>query len=209
MAPLRRKRSKINLLIPFAIIALVFGTILWNKHRTSRLVTIPPQVSPSTEKRSVILFFVADGSRLAREARKLDSCQSAEDCVKETLVELFNGPFGHLDEALPDGLLLNSVRIEGGVAFVDMNKTFAEAMLSGSSAEMTAVYSIVNTVCFNFPEITRVKLTVEYGNTPIMKHLDLSAPLLPDYTFEMIEIRTPAPAFKVNPLEEIPSEGKP
>ena len=57
-------------------------------------------------------------------------------------------------------------------------------MPSGSSAEMLAVYSIVDTIAFNFPQITRVKLTIEGNDKALLRHLDLSDPLVPDYTLE-------------------------
>jgi hypothetical protein len=38
---------------------------------------------------------------------------------------------------------------------VDLEKGFSEALQPGSSAEMLAVYAIVNTICVNLPEIPR------------------------------------------------------
>jgi hypothetical protein len=48
---------------------------------------------------------------------------------------------------------------------------------------MLAVYSIINTVCFNYPQIAMVRITVA-GGAAALKHLDLSDPLPPDYTLE-------------------------
>ena len=109
----------------------------------------------------------------------------------------------YLDEALPEGTLLTGVRLEGDLAVVDVTKPFAAELPSGSSAEMLAVYSIVNTVCFNYPQITRVRITVE-GAPAILNHLDLSDPLPPDYSLEREATSTnmaapvtpPAPAAK-------------
>lgn len=184
MPPVRRKRSTINLLVPFLIIALVFGALLWNKYRTTRLVNPKPAARLATGKRTAVLFFVAEGSRLAREAREMEPCNDEAACVKETLDELAYGPLGDLDDALPQGTLLNSVRFEGTAAVVDLNRAFVDAMPSGSSAEMMAVYSIVNTVCLNFPKTGGVRLTVDGAGGVLLRHLDLSAPLSPDYTLE-------------------------
>lgn len=186
MAPLRRKRSTISLLVPFLIIALVFGVLIWNKYRASRTPNPRPLVQHPTGARTVVLFFVADDTRLAREARQLESCADTAACVRGTLAELFNGPLGELDLALPEGSHLNDVRIEGDLAVVDLNRSFVESMPSGSSAEMMAVYSIVNTVCVNFPQITRVKLTVGGEGRVLLGHLDLSAPLTADYSLEAV-----------------------
>jgi hypothetical protein len=184
MAPVRRKRSTISLLVPFLIIALVFGVLLWNKYRASRMVNPRPHVQQPSGARTVVLFFVADGTRLAREARELGPCSDTTACVRGVLDELFNGPLGELDQALPEGALVNEVRVEGNMAVVDVSRSFLDAMPSGSSAEMMAVYSIVNTVCVNFPQITRVRLTAAGEGNLVLGHLNLSEPLTPDYSLE-------------------------
>jgi len=203
MAPIRRRKISISLLIPFAIIALVFGALIWKKMQDSRELHPVPQVDQPATIRKGVLFFVADGTRLAREARELPSCTDAETCVKDLLDELFSGPVGDLDEALPEGALLTGVRLEGDLAVVDVTKPFATELPSGSSAEMLAVYSIINTVCFNYPQVTRVRITVE-GAPATLNHLDLTDPLPPDYSLERESTPTnmaapvtpPAPAAK-------------
>lgn len=184
MAAQHKKRVSISLLIPFLVLALVFGVMLWQKYRDSRALPTAPQIQPALGKRTVVLFFVSDGTRLAREARELDPCQDDSACLADVLEELLNGPVGEYEEPLPDGSAVNTVTIENDLAIVDMNTAFAQALPSGSSAEMLAVYSIVNTVTSNFPQITRVKLTVDGADVSRLRHLDLSEPLNPDYTLE-------------------------
>ena len=203
MAPIRRKKISISLLIPFAIVAMVFGALIWKKMQASRELHPVPQVNQPAAIRKGVLFFVADGTRLAREARELPACTDTETCVKDLLDELFSGPVGDLDEALPESAVLTGVRLEGDLAVVDVSKAFATDLPAGSSAEMLAVYSIVNTVCFNYPQIARVRILVE-GAAPTLIHLDLSDPLPPDYTLERETTSTnstvpatpPAPAEK-------------
>ena len=192
MAPVRRRKISISLLIPFVIVAMVFGTLIWKKMQDSRALHPVPQVSQPDASRMGVLFFVADGVRLAREARELPSCPDTETCVKDLLEELFSGPVGDLDEALPEGVLLAGVRLEGDQAVVDVTRPFATDLPSGSSAEMLAAYSIINTVCFNFPQIARVRITVE-GAAASLSHLDLSEPLPPDYTLERDSTSTNSP----------------
>lgn len=180
----QRKRVNISLLIPFLVIALVFGLLIWQKYQASREVPPSPQIQQPAAERKAVLFFVAEGSKLAREARELESCDGPAVCVKVVLDELFNGPVGDLDEALPEGATLNGVRVEGDTAFVDLNKSFADELPTGSSAEMLAVYSIVDTICVNFPQIAKVKLNIEGKGNIGLEHLDLSEPLTPDYSLE-------------------------
>lgn len=193
MALQPRKRVNISLLIPFLAIALVFGGIIWQKYRASREVPLVPQLQYPVGKRTVVLFFVADGVRLAREAREIDPCDDSAVCVKRVLEELANGPVGEFDEALPDGSVINSVSINGSLAGIDLNRTFSDALASGSSAEMLAVYSIINTIAVNFPQIASVKLNIEGNDKSLLRHLDLSEPLVPDYTLELPPQDTPDP----------------
>jgi hypothetical protein len=207
MQPVRRKRSSINLLVPFLIIALVFGALLWNKYRATRMINPKPTAQSALGKRTVVLLFVDGGSKLAREAREMDQCADTTACVKDTLDELFYGPLGELDEALPEGSMVNAVRIEGTIAVVDVSRNFVDEMPSGSSAEMMAVYSIVNTVCLNFPKITGVRFTVAGDGKVALEHLDLSDPLAADYTLEAV----PAPSGGVpaKPSKSDTTKGKP
>lgn len=184
MQSARHKRSNINLVIPFLVIALVFGVLIWQKYRSSRTPVPAPHVQQPAGTHTAVLFFVGDDGGLARETRELEPCDGQAACVKEVLGELFNGSIGELEDALPEGATLNAVRIDGDVAVVDVSRNFVDDMPPGSSAEMAAVYSIVDTVCVNFPQIGRVKLTVEGDGKTVLQHLDLSAPLAPDYTLE-------------------------
>jgi spore germination protein GerM len=192
MAPVKHKRSTINLLIPFMVVALVFGVLLWNKHRASTVTNPKPDLQQENGTRTAVLFFVGDGNRLSREARELEPCSDTPACVKEVLDELFSGPVGDLDEAIPEGALLNGVRVEGASAVVDVNRNFVDELPRGSTPERMAVYSIVNTICVNFPQITHVKLTVEGDGKTVLPHLDLSAPLAADYSMESQSAPSPA-----------------
>jgi hypothetical protein len=180
----QRKRINISLLIPFLVIALVFGVMIWQKYRASREVPLVPQARQPASMRTAVLFFVADGSRLAREARELEPCSDTGVCVKEVLDALFSGPLGDYDEAIPESTALIGVRIDGNTAVVDLNRSFVDDLPAGSSAEMMAVYSIVDTVCANDPGIEQVKLTVEGNGSTRLRHLDLADPLEPDYSLE-------------------------
>lgn len=207
MAPVRRRKISISLLIPFAIVALVFGALIWKKMQDSRELHPVPQVDQPVALRKGVLFFVANGARLAREARELPSCTDAEECVRDLLDELFSGPVGDFDAALPEDALLTGVRLEGDLAVVDVTKPFASGLPPGSSAEMLAVYSIINTVCFNYPQITRVRITVE-GAPVTLSHLDLRDPLPPDYSLERDTTSTDS-AAPVSPTAPAAKKGHP
>ena len=179
-----RKKIAISVLIPSLVFILFFSIMIWQKYRSSHEVTVTPPQQNEEGSRTVILFFAADGTRLVREARKLDPCEDDNACLKSVLDELLNGPVGEFEETVPEGTAVDAVSIEGNQATIEFNRTFSEAMLPGSSTEMLAVYSVVNTVAANFPQIQKVKINVDGNKRVILSHLDLSDPLLPDYSLE-------------------------
>ena len=177
------KRKSLNILIPFLIIALVFGALVWKKH----LASVPSpehNIKNAVGSQKVVLFFVADGSSLGRESRDIEPCADKTECLRDVLEELFSGPVSDLNDAMPEGAMINSVQVYGDMAVIDVNSNFASEMPSGSSAEMMAVYSIVNTVSANFPQINSVKLNVEGDRNKVLRHIDLSDPFKADYTLE-------------------------
>lgn len=188
MVPRQRKQISINLLVPFIVIVLVFSGMMWQKYRNSQSVPIiPPAKQQPAGKRTAVLFFVSEGTFLAREAREVDGCHDDTSCLRAVLDELLAGPLGDFEEALPEGTLINSLRIDGTLASIDLNRTFADELPSGSSSEMLAVYSIVNTITANFPELKLVKVTIEGDQKAVLRHLDLTEPLSADITLEQKE----------------------
>jgi sporulation and spore germination protein len=184
MPPRPRKKITISILIPFLIFILFFSIMIWQKYRSSHEVPVTPPRQSEEGNRYVTLFFAAEGTQLVREARKLDPCEDDSACLKSVLDELLNGPVGEFEETVPEGTAVDAVSIEGNQATIEFNRTFSEGMLPGSTAEMLAVYSVVNTVAVNFPQIQKVKINVDGNKGAILPHLDLSDPLLPDYSLE-------------------------
>jgi len=179
-----RKKVTISILVPFLVLILFFSIMIWHKYRSSYDIPVAPPLQNGEGNRSATLFFAAEGTRLAREAREIGPCDEDNVCLKNVLDELLNGPVGEFEETLPEGTAVTAVQIEGNQATIEFNRTFSDAMLSGSSAEMLAVYSVVDTVAANFPQIQKVKINVDGNSGVILHHLDLSDPLLPDYSLE-------------------------
>jgi len=181
----RRKKITINLLVPFIVFVLFFSIMIWQKYRASREILVTQSQQSSENSRSVTLFFSKDGTHLTRETRELEPCDTDTACLKSVIDELLNGPIGELAETVPEGVVVSYVRIEGDLASICFNNLFLESMPSGSAAEMLAVYSVVNTAAVNFPQIQKVKIEIDDNKTGILHHLDISEPLIPDYTLEL------------------------
>ncbi len=185
MAIHHRRRIGADIIIPFLLIALVFGGLFWQKyHEAQQLPESPPGKQGPAAVQKVILFFGDEQSQLRREARELETCDDQTKCLRSLLEELFRGPVGEMTAVIPEWTVINDVRIEGNLATIDLDKDFAEALAPGSSAEMMAVYALVNTICINMPEVHHVKITLDGNQNSRLRHLDLSDPLEPDYSLE-------------------------
>ncbi len=173
------------LLVAFVISALVLGVLIYRKYEMSRLKPAPPQPQEAGVLLVTLFFASPDGAGLTREAREVDACSEQTACAEEVLEELINGPVGDMSPTLPPTATFRSVRVDGDTATVDFGKELTDALPAGSNAEMVAIYSVVDSLAFNFPTIKRVKFLLEGENIKTFGHLDLSAPLVPDFTLEM------------------------
>ena len=202
MAPFRRRKLTVSLVVPFLVFALFFSLMIWQKYRSSSVVTPYPHPLQPEGTRTITLFFAGAGGALVREMRDIEPCEDDNACLKSVLDELINGPVGELGETVPDGAAVEGAHLEGNRAEVDFNQLFSEAMLSGSSAEMVAVYSVVDSIAINFPQVRQVKINIAGNSKAVLHHLDLSDPLQPDFTLERAPSVDPHGGVPVQPKGE-------
>lgn len=186
MAIHHRQRIGADILVPFILLALVFGGLFWQKyHEAKQLPDAPPGKQGTAAAQKVVLFFGDETTHLTREARYIEACQDKTNCLRSLLEELFRGPVSSLTPVIPEWTTINKVNTEDTTATIDLSSDFADALPPGSSSEMLAVYAIVNTICTNIPEIQSVKITIDGNQSSHLKHLDLTDPLEPDYSLEL------------------------
>lgn len=185
MKQARQARRRMTLLIfAFVIFAAVIGTLIYRKYELSRITPAEPH-SQQTGTLIVALFFASpDGTGLVREAREIDACADPTACADAVVEELVNGPVGDMSPTLPPSTTVQSVRVEGDTAMVDFGNEFAEGLPAGSNAQIMAVYSVVDTLAFNFPSIKKVKFLLAGENVKTLGELDLRTPLTPDFSLE-------------------------
>lgn len=132
------------------------------------------------EKKMVTLYFSdSQGEYLVGEKRMILKRREVKEEAAETITELIRGPKGKLIPTLPSRTKLLSLQVdEKGLAKVNFNKALSEGHPGGSSAEIMTLYSIVNSLTFNFPQIKRVQILMggEAGET-IAGHLSLEQPV--------------------------------
>lgn len=180
------KRGVGVLITAFLILAVALGALLMRKHEMAKM---PPQVPAAQEQAGshpVMLFFAdMSSSSLVREGREIDACDEVSACLEDILEELINGPIGDLAPVLPPAGMFHSVILSGGVARVDFARELLDALPEGSSSEMMAAYSVVNSLALNYPQVQAVLFTLDGKPLQTLKgHLDVSKPLAPDFSLE-------------------------
>jgi germination protein M len=132
------------------------------------------------EKKVVTLFFSEEeGEFLVGEKREIAKRDRVEDEAKETIAKLIEGPHGGFIPTLPSHAKLLTLQIDAqGLAKVNFDKTLSREHPGGSSAEMLTVYSIVNSLTLNFPQIKRVQILIDgKAVESIAGHISLKQPI--------------------------------
>ncbi len=179
----RKKKRKGKLSLWLILIGIGLLTIFI--FRQEILNTFMPRMEKRKilrEEKTVLLYFSdREEKYLVGEKREIPKRDKMDEEAKETIIELIKGPKGKLIPTLPLRTKLLALRVnDKGVAEVNFNKALSQDHPGGSSAEMMSVYSIVNSLTLNFPQIKKVKILID-GETEetIAGHLSLDQAISP------------------------------
>jgi spore germination protein GerM len=180
------KRGVWGIVLAFLLLAVFLGAMFFRKHE---MALAPPTTPAETQKSGLVnvtLFFASqDFDGLVREGREIGPCDEPSACFEEILEELINGPLGELSPVLPLTGMFNSVKLDGQTARVDFAQELLDGLPGGSSSELYAAYSVVNSICYNYPQVKQVVFTVDGKPLTTLKgHLDISSPVAPDFYLE-------------------------
>jgi hypothetical protein len=187
MPNIRRRRIRLVLFLAFLVAATILGALMLQQYHGRK--KLPPTPSQQREEGNVAvsLFFASpDGDGLVREGSEIDPCgNDLSACIQSTVEKLVGGPLGDLAPTLPPATVIHNVRVQGDTAYLDFGRELVDGLPEGSSAEMIAVYSITDTISFNFPSIKKVKFLLDGHDMESLKgHLDLRKPVQPDFGME-------------------------
>jgi spore germination protein GerM len=138
------------------------------------------QIEPLT----IILFFPSEhDSLLHREQREIIPESSLAQQAKRIISELLNGSQqGYISPIPPDTKLRELYITKEGVAYVDFSREISDKHLSGSSAEMSTIFSVVNSLAFNLKPVKKVFILIDGGEKKTLGgHIDLTRPFQPIY----------------------------
>lgn len=196
MVKKRKKTRKIIVLASLSVLLAVLVIIFFSggvrekiKHFADQNIPkpqLPPAVEEHVSKKTVTLFFLSEeDDKLHREIREIDSRPSIVEEAEQILAELIKGSNKGLLSPLPAQTRIRQIYISSdGVAYVDFSKDLVEKFSYGSSAELSAVYAIVDSLAFNFKSIKKVAILIEGSERETLGgHIDISKVLVPNYTF--------------------------
>lgn len=176
------------LLITFTVMSLIF--FLGNGEEQivpsqNLVVTDTEQQEPGqVETEKVSLFFLSEEDGLLHpEEREIILTSSLHLKAMAIIEELLKGSLnGLISPFPPDAELREFFLSADGTAYVDFSRAFQDNHPSGASAEISTVYSVVNTLIFNLDSIKKVFILIEGGEKETLKgHIDLSRPFVPKF----------------------------
>jgi len=173
-------RATITILV-VAMLTVVVGIYLITKYGDKILPYLLPKKISRYEVKSVRIYFSnEEGKALKAEERDIAKGTLSIE-IREAIHALISGPEGSLTVTVPDGTRLLSVEVKDNVAFLNFSKEISDKHPGGSSAELQTIYSVVDTVTLNFPEIKKVQLLIEGKKVKTLAgHIDISFPLGPN-----------------------------
>jgi len=151
--------------------------------------TPTPQETPSftseQNRREVTLFFEEMNSEsLGPEKRKIFLTSSIADQAKQIVVELINGPQekGLLPTLPPQTRLRGLYLDRSGTVYIDFSGELVDLHPGGTDEEIATIFSIVDSLAYNLPQVKRVHVLVNGEERETLKsHLDLRR----DYSKDM------------------------
>lgn len=152
-------------------------------------VSEQPLYTSNENRRKVVVFFPEEnGFELVSREREIYATSSKSNQMKQIIVELIKGPKEGEDEALqralPEATRLREVYLSGQTAYVDLTRDLTDNLEGGSRLELLTIYSIVDSITYNFGEIHAVKILVEGADIETLSgHVDLRRALTKDMAY--------------------------
>jgi spore germination protein GerM len=98
---------------------------------------------------------------LRAEKRRLASLSDPAEAGENILKMLIQGPSQGLMRTIPEGTKISAFYVtDDATAYVDLSEEVRDNQPGGAITELLTIYSIVNSLILNVPEIKRVKILI-------------------------------------------------
>ncbi len=141
----------------------------------------PIQEAETQQKnRTIVYLYFADKNNafLVAEERKLHHPDDSVTFGSAIIKALIKGPQKNLLQTVPEGTILNAFFVtDDKTAYVDLSETIRDKHPGGLQSEQMTIYSIVNSLVLNIPEIEQVKILIGGRESMTLAgHIDLRFP---------------------------------
>lgn len=140
------------------------------------------------ETKEMVLFFISEEDDLLRkEEREIAIGLTLERQIERLIKEMIMGSEQGLLSPFPPETKIRGIYVtKNGIAYIDFSAEFQEGNPSGSSAEISSIFSVVNSITYNFESIKKVFILVNGTEQETLAgHIDLRRPFLPRYDLIM------------------------
>ncbi len=162
---------------------IFFGFFHKNNNKKNKPVVVKEKIVKTKEGIEYSFFYPSeDGDYLVGVKKKIIKEDDLRKQIKELILELFKGPEEGVENVynpFSKKLKLNEFYlIDNSIVVVDLNDNIYENLLGGSSDEILTIYSIVDTISYNFPFVKATQIIINGREAETLAgHIDISRPL--------------------------------
>ncbi len=162
-------KKKIFAVLCIVLITVVAGLIYFvHQHNENFVKTADRESAYSVQNNmalneSAVFLYFCDRKRpyLVAEERLLSRSEEPVLFGREIIEALIKGPQNGMMRTIPASTALNALYITNDkTAFVDFSQEIRESHPGGSQMEYLTVFSIINSLALNIPEIEKVKILI-------------------------------------------------
>lgn len=144
----------------------------------------PEQDARETSANLPVYVYFADEAHmfLTGEQRTAPLPEDPVASCRYLVNELIRGPRGNLTATIPKNTKLRALFLgPDKTAYVDLSEDVRTGLAGGIKTELLAVYSIVDTLVLNVPEVEQVKILIDGGESETLSgHIDIRFPFKAD-----------------------------
>lgn len=172
----------------FVAFAVIFGSgmflVLLNMPEKS---TAEDKLEPNEQTTAIqqsvktvvhLYFSDKENAFLMAEERALFFPDQPDEFARVIIENLIQGPEEGLMPTIPANAQLRALYVTpDGTAYVDLAETIQETHPGGTKSEIFTIYSIVNSLILNIPEVDAVKILIGgHESMTLAGHIDLRFP---------------------------------
>ena len=173
--------AAIGILFIGGAICLIFqdANAQWAQLNLEDSVSRPAGSTQSKRSAAHLYFGDRDNYYLMSEQRVISHSADSVAYARSIVEALIKGPQTSLVRTIASDTKLRAIYIiPDGVCYVDLSQAVGKDHPGGCNSELLTIYSVVNSLILNVPEIKRVKLLIDGKEVQTLAgHIDLAFPL--------------------------------